>query len=70
MGVESNQVFMERVILEDNVFIGPHTVFSDDAQNELPKAHVESFVSIGAKSHQELGLVITRKFWRNSFYQI
>ena len=51
----NSQVFMERVILEDNVFIGPHTVFSDDLhppcpryEDCVPKAHVESFVSIGA----------------------
>jgi acetyltransferase-like isoleucine patch superfamily enzyme len=49
------QVFMERVILENNVFIGPHTVFSDDlhppcprAKDCVPRTHVESFVSIGA----------------------
>jgi len=49
------QVFMERVIVGDNVFIGPHTVFTDDPHPPCPrysdcaqKARVESFVSIGA----------------------
>lgn len=49
------QVFMERVIVENNVFIGPHTVFSDDLhppcpryQDCVPKSHIESYVSIGA----------------------
>lgn len=49
------QVFMERVVLEDHVFIGPHTVFTDDMHPPcpryadcVPRAHVESFVSIGA----------------------
>jgi acetyltransferase-like isoleucine patch superfamily enzyme len=50
------QVFMERVVVENNVFIGPHTVFSDDlhppcprSKDCVPKIHVESNVSIGAK---------------------
>jgi len=49
------QVFMERVILGDNVFIGPHVVFTDDMHPPcpryaecVPKTRVESFVSIGA----------------------
>jgi UDP-2-acetamido-3-amino-2,3-dideoxy-glucuronate N-acetyltransferase len=49
------QVFMERVIVEDFVFIGPHAVFTDDKHPPcpryadcVPKSHVESFVSIGA----------------------
>jgi acetyltransferase-like isoleucine patch superfamily enzyme len=49
------QVFMERVTVEDHVFIGPHTVFTDDMHPPCPRyadcvpnAHVESFVSIGA----------------------
>jgi len=48
-------VFMERVEIEDHVFIGPHTVFTDDLHPPcpryadcVPKTHVESFVSIGA----------------------
>jgi UDP-2-acetamido-3-amino-2,3-dideoxy-glucuronate N-acetyltransferase len=49
------QVFMERVVVEDRVFIGPNTCFSDDLHPPcpryaecVPKTHVESFVSIGA----------------------
>lgn len=49
------QVFMERVEVEDRVFIGPHTCFSDDLHPPcpryvdcVPKTHVESYVSIGA----------------------
>jgi len=49
------QVFMERVVLENNVFIGPHTVFADDLHPPcpryadcVPKTYVESKVSIGA----------------------
>lgn len=48
-------VFMERVILGDFVFIGPHTVFTDDMHPPCPKYNlcvpktvVESYVSIGA----------------------
>jgi acetyltransferase-like isoleucine patch superfamily enzyme len=48
-------VFMERVIVEDHVFIGPHTCFTDDLHPPCPryaecvkKTHVESNVSIGA----------------------
>ena len=51
----NSQVFMERVVLENNIFIGPNTVFSDDyhppcpkSKECVPKTHVESFVSIGA----------------------
>ena len=51
----NSQVFMERVVIESNVFIGPHTVFTDDLHPPCPRyvdcvqrAHVESFVSIGA----------------------
>jgi UDP-2-acetamido-3-amino-2,3-dideoxy-glucuronate N-acetyltransferase len=49
------QVFMERVVVEDFVFVGPHTVFADDKHPPcpryaecVPKCHVESYVSIGA----------------------
>ena len=49
------QVFMERVIVENNVFIGPGTIFSDDIHPPCPKSaecvrktYVESYVSIGA----------------------
>lgn len=49
------QVFMERVIVEDFVFIGPQVVFTDDLHPPCPryqecisKTHVESYVSIGA----------------------
>jgi acetyltransferase-like isoleucine patch superfamily enzyme len=49
------QVFLERVELEDFIFIGPQTVFTDDLHPPcpryadcVPKAHVESYVSIGA----------------------
>jgi len=49
------QVFMERVVVEDFVFIGPHTVFADDKHPPcpryidcVPKCHIESYVSIGA----------------------
>jgi len=48
-------VFMERVIVGDNVFIGPGTVFTDDYHPPcpryadcVPKTQVENFVSIGA----------------------
>ncbi len=48
-------VFMERVIVENNVFIGPGTIFSDDIHPPCPKSvecvkktYVESYVSIGA----------------------
>ena len=48
-------VFMERVIIGSNVFIGPHTVFTDDFHPPCPKyaecapkIKVESYVSIGA----------------------
>lgn len=51
----NSQVFMERVEVEDFVFIGPHTVFTDDLHPPcpryaecVPKTHVESYVSIGA----------------------
>ena len=51
----NSQVFMERVVIEDYVFIGPNTVFADDMHPPcprysdcLPKTHVESYVSIGA----------------------
>jgi acetyltransferase-like isoleucine patch superfamily enzyme len=49
------QVFMERVVVENHVFIGPHACFADDLHPPCPryaecvrKTHVESFVSIGA----------------------
>lgn len=49
------QVFLERVELEDFVFIGPQTVFTDDKHPPcpryaecVPKSHIESYVSIGA----------------------
>jgi len=48
-------VFMERVIVRDNVFIGPHVVFTDDKHPPCPRysdcvkhTYVGSFVSIGA----------------------
>lgn len=51
----NSQVFLERVIIENNVFIGPNTTFSDDLHPPCPKykecvqkSYVESFVSIGA----------------------
>lgn len=51
----NSQVFLERVVMENNIFVGPHTVFSDDyhppcpkAKECVPKTYVESFVSIGA----------------------
>ncbi len=51
----NSQVFMERVVVDDFVFIGPQTVFTDDLHPPcpryaecVPKTHVESFVSIGA----------------------
>lgn len=51
----NSQVFMERVVIENDVFIGPQSVFTDDMHPPCPrysecvgKTHVESFVSIGA----------------------
>lgn len=51
----NSQVFLERVVIENHVFIGPNTTFSDDphppcprSKECVPKTHVESFVSIGA----------------------
>ena len=48
-------VFMERVIIGSNVFIGPGTIFCDDMHPPcpryadcVPKIIVDSFVSIGA----------------------
>lgn len=48
-------VFVERVIMESFIFIGPNTVFSDDyhppcpkSKECVPKTYVESYVSIGA----------------------
>jgi acetyltransferase-like isoleucine patch superfamily enzyme len=50
-----SQAFLERVILHDNVFIGPHVVFSDDPHPPCPdfqrcvsETVVEEYVSIGA----------------------
>lgn len=50
------QVFLERVEIEDLVFVGPHTVFADDMHPPcpryadcVPRTHVESYVSIGAQ---------------------
>jgi len=50
-----SQCFLEKVILKDNVFIGPGTVFTDDPHPPCPKwqecvggAVVEENVSIGA----------------------
>ena len=47
--------FLERVEIEDFVFIGPHVVFTDDKHPPcpryadcVPKTHVDSYVSIGA----------------------
>lgn len=61
----NSQVFMERVVLENNIFIGPHTVFSDDlhppcprSKECVPRTHVESFVSIGANVFIAPGLRI------------
>jgi acetyltransferase-like isoleucine patch superfamily enzyme len=58
-------VFIERVIIEDNVFIGPHTVFTDDLHPPcprysecVPKTHVESNVSIGANVTIAPGITI------------
>jgi acetyltransferase-like isoleucine patch superfamily enzyme len=49
------QVFMERVVIEHHVFIGPNTCFTDDLHPPCPryadcvaKTYVEAFVSIGA----------------------
>ena len=49
------QTFLERVEIEDFVFIGPQVVFTDDLHPPcpryadcVPKSHVESYVSIGA----------------------
>jgi acetyltransferase-like isoleucine patch superfamily enzyme len=51
----NSNVFMERVVLEDRVFVGPHTVFADDMHPPcpryadcVPRCHVETCVSIGA----------------------
>lgn len=51
----NSHVFMERVVIGDNVFIGPHTVFTDDIHPPcpryadcVPKTNIGSFVSIGA----------------------
>ncbi|MDP8263010.1 MAG: DapH/DapD/GlmU-related protein [Candidatus Ancaeobacter aquaticus] len=47
--------FVERVIIESDVFIGPHVVFTDDIHPACPRyeecsceTHIESYVSIGA----------------------
>ena len=52
----NSQVFLERVIIENNVFIGPNTTFTDDLHPPCPKykeciqkSYVESFVSIGGR---------------------
>ncbi|MEO8033628.1 MAG: DapH/DapD/GlmU-related protein [Acidobacteriota bacterium] len=49
------QTFLERVEIEDFVFVGPGTVFTDDKHPPcpryadcVPRSHVESYVSIGA----------------------
>jgi acetyltransferase-like isoleucine patch superfamily enzyme len=49
------QTFLERVEIENFVFIGPQAVFTDDKHPPcpryadcVPKAHIESYVSIGA----------------------
>lgn len=49
------QAFLERAEIDDFVFIGPQTVFTDDKHPPcprysecVPKTHVESYVSIGA----------------------
>jgi acetyltransferase-like isoleucine patch superfamily enzyme len=51
----NSQVFMERVIINDHVFIGPQTVFTDDMHPPCPRykdcvaeTYIESYVSIGA----------------------
>lgn len=59
------QVFLERVEIDNHVFIGPNTCFSDDLHPPcpryaecVPKTHVESFVSIGANVFIAPGLRI------------
>jgi acetyltransferase-like isoleucine patch superfamily enzyme len=61
----NSQVFLERVIIKNNVFIGPNTVFTDDLHPPCPKYKecvaktiVESFVSIGASVFIAPGLKI------------
>jgi len=61
----NSQVFMERVFIENNVFIGPHTVFTDDKHPPCLKysecvseIYIESFVSIGANVTINPGLRI------------
>jgi acetyltransferase-like isoleucine patch superfamily enzyme len=51
----NSNVFMERVIIGSNVFIGPGVIFTDDKHPPCPKykdcvprTNVESYVSIGA----------------------
>jgi len=61
----NSQVFMERVSIGDNVFIGPHTVFTDDMHPPCPRyadcvpmTKVESFVAIGANVMIAPGITI------------
>jgi acetyltransferase-like isoleucine patch superfamily enzyme len=58
-------VFMERVVIGSNVFIGPHVVFTDDKHPPCPKysecvkhTHVGSYVSIGAGVIVAPGIII------------
>jgi len=61
----NSQVFLERVEVGSNVFIGPGTVFTDDLHPPcpkysdcMPKTCVESWVSIGANATIAPGLRI------------
>lgn len=57
--------FLERVIIKDHVFIGPHVVFTDDPHPPCPKFKecvpetiIESYVSVGANTVFAPGLTI------------
>ncbi len=61
----NSQVFLERVEVGSNVFVGPGTVFTDDFHPPCPKYRdcagktiVESFVSIGANVTVAPGITI------------
>ena len=61
----NSQVFMERVIIHSNVFIGPGVIFADDLHPPCPKYEqcvektiVESHVSIGANVTVAPGITI------------
>ena len=67
----NTQVFVERVVVEDFVFIGPHKVFTDDKHPHcplyadcVPKLHVGSFVSSERMSllRQECALATTVRY--------